>query len=68
MRHTVTEQEFDQYLSERKWNRFACSGGPNSDKSLELDFCGNYRVTDHGIVTYDGTSRSAAIRAYNAAN
>lgn len=66
-RHRITETELDEWMSDQRtrWVQFAASSSLESNKRLEVSLGGEYRVTDAGAVSYLGTDKSAAIRAYN---
>lgn len=70
-RHTITEDELDEWLRRPQWQAFAKSFSSVSQKALEFDGAISgalvFRVTDHGETKFLGTDRAAAIAAYNEA-
>lgn len=66
-RHTITEQELNEWLAQEAWRRFASSAGDDSHKTFEVNAAGMFRVMDHGKEVYVGFDKAAAIEAYNAA-
>lgn len=70
-RHTISQDELDEWLRRPQWQAFARSFSETSDKALELDAAVSrgpvFRVTDHGETKFLGTDKAAAIAAYNEA-
>lgn len=70
-RHTITQNELDEWLRRPQWHMFASSGSSTSRKRLEIDVAASgdlvFRVVDHDEVTFIGADRAAAVAAYNAA-
>lgn len=66
-RHTVTDQELDEWLRQPQWKMFASSGSETSNKRLLVDGGATtvFRVIDHGETVFLGADRAAAIAAYN---
>ena len=62
--HIITADELLDWLR-TQWQTFASSSGLNSSKRLEAAFTGEFKVTNKGDLVYLGTSRVAAVRAYN---
>lgn len=65
MRHTITAQEIRAALDEMPWRQIAGSWSNDSNKTLEVNHAGMFRVTDHGKPYWSGTSILAAAAAYN---
>ena len=66
-RHTLTIEEIEEYLDKEYWSQLACSFGIDSNKRLEANTKGIFRVTTHGKVTYQGKYLAPAVDAYNEA-
>lgn len=69
-RHTINQEELDEWLRRPQWRAFARSFSNVSHKTLEIDGAASgpvFRVTDHGETRFIGTDRAAAIAAYNEA-
>lgn len=67
-RHTITEEELDEWLQSDPWKQFAAGGGNGSHKLFHINVIdGRTRVLDHDVAIYEGADRAAAIRAYNEA-
>lgn len=67
-RHTVTQDELDEWLRTPQWKQFAASFSNVSHKALEIDAGSGgpiFRVVDHGKTTFLGADKAAAIAAYN---
>lgn len=68
-RHTITQNELDEWLRRPQWHTFARSFSDFSHKALEIDGAASegpvFRVTDHGETRFVGADRVAAIAAYN---
>lgn len=67
-KHTITEEELDEWLQSDPWKQFAASGSASSHKHFHMNVVdGRMRVLDHGVAIYEGADRVEAIRAYNEA-
>lgn len=67
-RHTITQNELDEWMRRPQWQTFARSFSNVSRKSLEIDGSTGpavFRVTDHEEIKFIGTDMTAAIAAYN---
>lgn len=69
MSHKITVKDIQDYINTETWDTAASSA--SVDGSLKrLEFCsvtGDFRVMDHGVVRYLGSSLPDAVQAYNAA-
>jgi len=63
-RHTISVKDISDWKLEH-WVQFAASIGERSNKRLEVNLGGLYRVTDHDKVLYIGGKVETAIREYN---
>lgn len=69
-RHTITEEDLNEWLKTPQWQTFASSFSKGSNKVLDLDAAADgvvFRVTDHGNTLFIGTDKSLAIKFYNEA-
>lgn len=70
-RHTITQEELDEWLRRPQWQAFARSFSAVSHKTLEIDSTVSdgrvFRVTDHGETVFLGGDKATAIAAYNEA-
>lgn len=66
--HTITVAEVNRWTAEH-WVQYAASNSANGDtnKRLEMNMEGLYRVTDHDKVLYIGGTLYHAVKAYNSA-
>ncbi len=65
-RHTVTERDLEDWAAGH-WVPFASSADERSNKRMEVNLRGLYRVIDHGVTVYIGGLKETAIREYNEA-
>lgn len=63
--HVIDLDDMLKYIDVQanEWMRYASDGW----KRIEFRCAGGYRVTVSGLVTYEGTDGSSAVRAYNEA-
>lgn len=63
--HVIDLDDMLKYIDSHAsdWNRYASDGW----KKIEFRHDGDFRVTVHGRITYEGGDSSGAVRAYNEA-
>jgi hypothetical protein len=66
--HTITVAEVNRWVAGR-WVQYAASHSANGDtnKHLDMNMEGLYRVTDHDKILYIGGTLDHAVKAYNSA-
>jgi hypothetical protein len=66
-RHTVTVQEIQDLINAEVWEQLACSESMDSNKKLEMNNRGWFRVMNKGAVMTTTQDLAVAVECYNAA-